>query len=305
MKFRPNKSFLNALVLVLFALWVVGFVCLSWTASNHSPANQHANRGSHTEKKTNAPTPQNSATVETPPNPTNDQSAKREKTAFEVFFELKLTDVLLVIFTALLAWKTSGLFTETAGLRDAADKQRLDTLRSIEAAEKAAKATERAADTTAASVDLTKRQLRAYVTVNGIITAKDPGALDAKEGFAVLIDIKNSGQTPALDSLQWARIEIREFPLTTLLPIHCLENSPKGILPPEAKSLMFPTFTRDLTIIEKNAILKNHTAIYVYGEVDYLDIFGERHLTQFRFRCNGQGFPLGMFKPDGEGNEAT
>ncbi len=175
-------------------------------------------------------------------------------------------------------------------------------------AKKAGIAAERAADATAASVDLArdtaKRQLRAYVTVNGVIRTKDPGDLDGA-GFAVLVDIKNSGQTPALDSLQWARIEIKEFPLETQLPIHCLENPTKGILPPEAKNLQFPTFTRALTIIEENAILANHTAIYVYGEVEYLDVFGERHLTQFRFRCNGQGFPLGMFKPDGEGNNAT
>ncbi len=68
---------------------------------------------------------------------------------------------------------------------------------------------------------------------------------------------------------------------------------------------MFPTFERDLTAFEENAILQNHTAIYVYGEIDYLDVFGDRHLTQFRFRCNGQGYPLGLFKPDSEGNEAT
>jgi hypothetical protein len=175
-------------------------------------------------------------------------------------------------------------------------------------AKRAGIAAERAADATAASVDLArdtaKRQLRAYVTVNGVIRTKDPGDLSGK-GFAVLVDIKNNGQTPASDSLQWARIEIREFPLVTPLPIHCLENPTRGILPPEAKNLAFPTFTRDLTTIEENAILANHTAVYVYGEIEYLDVFGDRHLTQFRFRCNGQGYPLGMFKPDGEGNEAT
>jgi hypothetical protein len=171
-----------------------------------------------------------------------------------------------------------------------------------------AKSTRIAADATTASVDLArdiaKRQLRAYVTVNGVIRTKDPGDLNA-EGFAVLVDIKNSGQTPASDLLQWTRIEIREFPLVTRLPIHCLENPTRGILPPETKSVAFPTFTRALTNFEENAILANHTAVYVYGEIEYLDVFGDRHLTQFRFRCNGQGYPLGMFKPDGEGNEAA
>ena len=46
-------------------------------------------------------------------------------------------------------------------------------------------------------------------------------------------------------------------------------------------------------------------AVTAVGEIEYLDVFGDRHLTQFRFRCNGQGYPLGMFKADGEGNEAN
>lgn len=124
-------------------------------------------------------------------------------------------------------------------------------------------------------------------------------------GFAVLIDVKNRGQTPASELLQWARIEIREFPLADRLPIHCLENPTRGILPPESKSLAFPTFTRAPTTIEENAVRSNDTAVYVYGEVEYIDVFGDRHLTQFRFRCNGQGCPLGMFKADGEGNLVT
>src|SRR5665213_444086 len=179
-----------------------------------------------------------------------------------------------------------------------------DTKVAADAANRAAKATENSVDL---SRDTAKRQLRAYVTVNGVIRTKDPGDLGGSEGFAVLVDVKNNGQTPASDSLQWARIEIREFPLVTPLPLHCLENPTKGVLPPGAgaKNVMFPTFGRDLTTIEENAILANHTAIYVYGEIEYLDVFGDRHLTQFRFRCNGQGYPLGMFKPDGEGNEAT
>jgi hypothetical protein len=211
------------------------------------------------------------------------------------------TDERIADYTWWLAVLTGGLVFVASG-------QGVFIARSDKTARIAANAAKRAADATSASVDLArdtaKRQLRAYVTVNGVIRTKNPGDLSG-EGFAVLVDIKNSGQTPASDSLQWARIEIREFPLVTRLPIHCLENPTKGILPPEAKNLAFPTFTRALTTIEENAILANHTAVYVYGEIEYLDVFGDRQLTQFRFRCNGQGYPLGLFKADAEGNEAT
>jgi hypothetical protein len=191
-----------------------------------------------------------------------------------------LSALITAIATILIARFTFTLKRSTDSLWEAGERQRL------------------------LSEDTAKRQLRAYVTVNGVMRTKDPGDLNG-QGFAVLVDVKNSGQTPAYDFLQWARIEIREFPLVNRLPIHCLENPTRGILPPETKNLAFPTFTRALTVFEENAILANHTAVYVYGELDYLDVFGGRHLTRFRFRCNGQGYGLGMFKADGEGNEAT
>jgi hypothetical protein len=221
----------------------------------------------------------------------------------------KILDALGVAITALatiaIAWFTWSLRRSTDKLWDAGERQ-LELLSATSAAQSSEMKASVAAAEAAVNVaqDTAKRQLRAYVTVNGVIRTKDPGDLNG-EGFAVLIDVKNSGQTPASDLLQWARIEIREFPLETNLPIHCLENPPRGILPPETKNLAFPTFTRALTIIEENAVLANHTAVYVYGEVDYFDVFGDRHLTQFRFRCNGQGYGLGMFKADSEGNNAN
>ena len=211
----------------------------------------------------------------------------------------------VAFFTFWLVVFTGGLGVSTVLLWRAGERQ-IELVRETSVAQSRDMKASVAAAEAAVNVaqDTAKRQLRAYVTVNGVIRTRDPGDLNG-EGFAVLIDVKNNGQTPASDLLQWARIEIREFPLATDLPIHCLENAPRGILPPETKNLAFPTFTRALTIIEENAVLANHTAVYVYGEVDYLDVFGDRHLTQFRFRCNGQGYGLGMFKADSEGNNAS
>jgi hypothetical protein len=60
------------------------------------------------------------------------------------FFELKLTDAIIAIFTIVLAIKTSGLFVETSGLRSAADKQSSDMRESIAAAKEANNVAERA-----------------------------------------------------------------------------------------------------------------------------------------------------------------
>jgi hypothetical protein len=132
----------NAFVLAIFACWIFGFGYTIWGASHHSPTDQNANGASHAKYEAESPAPSNRAAVESKPSPTNNQTRDSEKTALEIFFEIKLTDVALIFFTAVLAFKTSGLFTETAGLRKAADNQRADMLRSIEATERMAKATE-------------------------------------------------------------------------------------------------------------------------------------------------------------------
>ena len=61
-------------------------------------------------------------------------SSGETKHWLDSFFELKLTDLVIAIFTVVLAIKTSGLFVETAGLRAAAEKQSQDMERSIRAA---------------------------------------------------------------------------------------------------------------------------------------------------------------------------
>jgi hypothetical protein len=66
------------------------------------------------------------------------------------------------------------------------------------------------------------------------------------------------------------------------------------------RQLRRPYFATKPTIVRPGRV-----AVTAVGEIEYLDVFGDRHLTQFRFRCNGQGYPLGMFKADGEGNEAN
>ena len=72
-------------------------------------------------------------------------------------FDFRLTDVLIVFFTALLASKTAGLYTETAALRSVADAQRGDLLRSIRAAEDLAHAAQKSADVAEAALTIAER----------------------------------------------------------------------------------------------------------------------------------------------------
>lgn len=190
--------------------------------------------------------------------------------------------------------KQFGLLAETA-IAQSRDMQ--DSIASAVAAANAARHSNEIAQDTA------ERELRAYVSIAGVARVNDPGDVEGP-GFAVLVDVKNDGKTPAYDVFQWAKIEVREFPLRERFGFHCVENPSLSIIPTSGKTMAFPTFKRQLTPLEEQAIFENGKAIYVYGEVAYRDIFGKGRLTQFRFRCNGQGYPLGIFKGDGEGNDA-
>jgi hypothetical protein len=152
--------------------------------------------------------------------------------------------------------------------------------------------------------DTACRQLRAYVNVDSVLRVDDPGDVD-RVGFAIQVEVRNSGQTPAYDLFQWAKIEVREFPLADRMPIHCVDGGSRAILAPGAKTVTFPAYRHGLSQHEVDAILENQAAIYVYGEIDYRDTFGKRRLTQFRFRCHGQGYAMGTFRADAEGNDAN
>jgi len=218
-------------------------------------------------------------------------------------------DALGVAITALatiaIAWFTWSLRRSTDKLWDAGERQ-LKLLDDTSAAQSRDMQASVAAAEAAVSVaqDTARRQLRAYVCVAGLIRTKDPGEPDGP-GFAIWIDVKNVGQTPAYDLFHWAKIDVREFPLNGGFDIYCVESPSRCIISSGDKNIAFTAFKRDLTPLEEQAILANGKAIYVYGEIDYRDIFGKRYINQFRFRCNGQGYPIGLFKADGEGNEAT
>jgi hypothetical protein len=159
------KNLTNGLVLAIFAFWVFGFCLVAWNASDQSPTDQNTNRTSYAKNETKPSAPKSTAAVQPQSSPATGQTGNHEKSALETFFEFKLTDVLLVVFTAVLAYRTSGLFVETAGLRDAADKQRIDSLRSIKASELAAKAAQVSADTAKDSLLVSLRPLFAFETM--------------------------------------------------------------------------------------------------------------------------------------------
>jgi|SRR6267378_6678272 len=260
-----QAKLINAAVLAVFACWIFVFGALIWSASKPLQADQNASRSGDTEHKASAPTPQHSATVQ------------HEKTALENFFELKLTDVLLVIFTAVLAYKTSGLFTETAGLRDAAEKQRLDSLRSIEVAEGAARAAQKSADTGERALFVAYRPL---ITIAELELRSANSALGTPH---IHFGIRNSGQGIAVVHWFNVTITLREQVGSKMVRTTSVTKTEWVSLIEPSETASGNTVTTP-TIQERIADIWNgQLALYVSIEIKGQDFFSNRTDQRFPF----------------------
>jgi hypothetical protein len=194
----------NWLWLLLFGALALGFIIGGLSASKEIPHQQHAQRPSAAQGGAES---QSTAISE----PHAEQSSakagdKKEPHGNTVFgwianfFEVKLTDLLIAIFTVVLAVKTSGLFRETAGLRSAADRQALDMQASIKVAQDAANAAKRAAD-------IAERAIvegdRAWIAVKPEIIAPLVFEKD-RIHIGVGVDMVNIGKSPATNVEVWA-----------------------------------------------------------------------------------------------------
>jgi hypothetical protein len=118
----------------------------------------------------------------------------------EKFFnDIKITDLLLVIFTAALAVYTGRLWYATAGLWEAAKEQSRDMKASIAVAAKSAEASLSAAETARLSIEGD----RAWITWDNytfadVINSALEGNI-IKNGYGIAVTWKNSGRTLALN----------------------------------------------------------------------------------------------------------
>jgi hypothetical protein len=159
-----------------------------------------------------------------------------------------------------------------------------------------------------------QRQLRAYVLGDSsiIFNVADPVPLYAEQnlpqtearitntaaGPGVLMQIKNTGQTPAFKVMHWGYMCFREHPLTAALParIPIAFNAPTTILGPgqsNTKKLeLIPSFP--LTAAQIHDLRNGAGAVYVYGEITYVDAFGENHFTHYRTMYHVIGGAIGV-----------
>jgi hypothetical protein len=149
-----------------------------------------------------------------------------------------------------------------------------------------------------------ERQLRAYVSVTNaaVINFGKPESLQAD------ILYKNTGQTPAYKLTVWATIAVAKYPLGEFpAPAMTLGITSLG---PSAEYHVRPRTKRALTPEEQSAVVDGTKAIYIYGEIGYLDAFDVKRVTRFRGEYVGTGTapPAGgelLFTQTPEGNESN
>lgn len=135
--------------------------------------------------------------------------------------------------------------------------------------------------------DTAKRQLRAYIGV----TASSISISPDNKGFIIQVELKNAGQTPAYEVAIMGESFGADYPLTNERAFGPLEDGHRCPLYPGDSlygvyALKAEGVSADLVM--KQVQTSGNMGLYVQGLCEYLDAFGERHTTQFRYVCGGR-----------------
>lgn len=147
-----------------------------------------------------------------------------------------------------------------------------------------------------------ERQLRAYV-LNFSASLYDgttmPNAVVNRAGQpAVVLIIKNHGQTPAYRVRHWAEIEVAPVANEERMSVPTdVNNQQAFILGPDSTGTANRWLGRPITPQEETGILNGTYAIYAYGRVEYIDAFKQPRWSNYRLKYSGSAWP-----PIGDGS---
>jgi hypothetical protein len=185
------------------------------------------------------------------------QHASEEASEFATLFgrRFKITDLLLVLFTAGLFIATTFLWLATRDLVEDAKHN-------------------------------AERQLRAYVSlIQAAVLGLDfEKPLKAPE---IKLIFKNSGQTPAYDFRSTGAVTFAAYPLTSVLKDDEKDRTDATVIGPGGEH-SYNLFTAPVTQEMWNAFLSETAAYYVHGTYAYTDAFGHRRSGAYRFRYGGK-----------------
>ena len=163
------------------------------------------------------------------------------------------------------------------------------------AAIRAAKAAEDAVKITS---DTAEQQLRAYILVESIVRGP---VKNAPECDQISINIENFGQTPAHNMVVSSTVEFAESEERANFAEENMIASPSNVLGPKANQSITRFIGKSVPEYEK--FLAGEGYIFVYGRIEYEDVFCEVRKPSFRMVNK---YPkVGSFGICKEGNTST
>jgi hypothetical protein len=149
------------------------------------------------------------------------------------------------------------------------------------------------------NADAARKELRAYAFMNSA-TIHD---FEIGKTPMVEVVIANSGRTPAHDVVMWMAARSLRTGAVKFDRPEDTSGFSRGPIPPGGDKPM--TIHWDSPVREGEAMefARGERAIYVFGEVTYTDVFGEKHHTRFRL-CHEHTRRVGAFGTMAEGNDA-
>jgi hypothetical protein len=176
---------------------------------------------------------------------------------------------------------------------DQAQAQQRDVTRAANAADRSARAAEKSASL-AENAQRANRELfqvseRARVFIKNIELTPPQASQELK----VQVTVENFGKTPANQMEAYGNVQVRD----SALPQNP-QDEPAFPTRPRSSAVLMPSDTvglpilgrRPLTGQEVDAINSGASLLYVFGHLEYLDVFGQRHETRFCSQYNPQ-FP--------------
>lgn len=171
------------------------------------------------------------------------------------------------------------------------------------------KATNAAVEANRIAREISRRQLRAYVGVEGArITMNDEGELSYR------ITYKNFGQTLASKVMARTTLTATPLPLTGSLPVETNPTPPISVgvlwpdqIAPKNDFMKMPGMTKPgrFTPEYRDDIATSRAGIFLHGEITYEDIFRDSHRTKFQLIYTGEWGGKRNLIICEEGNEAT
>jgi hypothetical protein len=220
------------------------------------------------------------------PSPAAPVQAAQPDPVAQALQSLKLTDILIALFTlfvAIFAWRLSAAATRAATTAQGhADANR----RAIEASERAAEAAKRSAEAAEKSAivlqDTAARQLRPYVTVKEFLQGPVKDEKNFLHGWVFQVVWQNSGATPTRGFRYWAALRQfdHEIPADFDFAPPVMADFAGGELGSNS------TVTSGTLFVAQADVLHLQTATrkaVLYGKAEYNDVLGTDTKRETRF----------------------